>query len=163
MPRFTSKPTGPAQGTMNIRDDGRRRWGNPALRRDHGHRPGTASGHREGGSKAHGLARRKESEGQVADSNQHPPPDTLNWGHRTTRQPHRRRSESDQRQGQRHTFRGSVRRRRTNHHTPGGRIESFVFRLFRASEGAGDPEIRAVRWLGRATGLCQAARGSTGA
>ena len=42
-------------------------------------------------------------------------------------------------------------------------IESFVFRLFRASEGAGDPEIRAVRWLGRATGLCQAARGSTGA
>ena len=30
MPRFTSKPTGPAQGTMNIRDDGRRRWGDPA-------------------------------------------------------------------------------------------------------------------------------------
>ena len=30
--------------------------------------------------------------------------------------------------------------------------ESFAFRLFRATEGAGDPEQRAIRWLGFGTG-----------
>ena len=37
--------------------------------------------------------------------------------------------------------------------------ESGVFRLFRAREGTGDPEKQAIRWLGRARGLCRSARG----
>ena len=36
---------------------------------------------------------------------------------------------------------------------------SVVFRLFRADEGTGDPEQRAIRWLGRAEGLCRSAPG----
>ena len=35
--------------------------------------------------------------------------------------------------------------------------ESVVFRLFRAAEGAGDPEQRAIRWLERARSLCRSA------
>ena len=37
--------------------------------------------------------------------------------------------------------------------------ESVVFRLFWASGHAGDPERRAIRWLGRARGLCRTVRG----
>ena len=37
--------------------------------------------------------------------------------------------------------------------------QSTIFRLFRASEQAGDPEQRAIRWLGMAKGLCRCARG----
>ena len=37
--------------------------------------------------------------------------------------------------------------------------ETFAFRLFRATEGAGDPEQRAIQWLGRAKGMCRSARG----
>ena len=37
--------------------------------------------------------------------------------------------------------------------------ESVAFRLFRATEGAGDPEQRAIRWLGRVKGMCRSARG----
>ena len=36
---------------------------------------------------------------------------------------------------------------------------SFVYRLFRAGDHAGDPERRAIQWLGRAKGLCQSALG----
>ena len=34
-----------------------------------------------------------------------------------------------------------------------------IFRLFRVSEGAGDPEERAVQWLGKVKGLRGTARG----
>ena len=34
-----------------------------------------------------------------------------------------------------------------------------IFRLFRASEGAGDPEEQATRWLERARSLCRTAHG----
>ena len=37
--------------------------------------------------------------------------------------------------------------------------ESFAFRLLRATEGAGDPEWRAIRWLERARSLCRSAHG----
>ncbi len=37
--------------------------------------------------------------------------------------------------------------------------QSTIFRLFRASEQAGDPEQRAIRWLSMAKGLCRCARG----
>ena len=37
--------------------------------------------------------------------------------------------------------------------------DSLVLRLFRAGEGAGDPEEQAVRWLGRARILCRSAHG----
>ena len=37
--------------------------------------------------------------------------------------------------------------------------ESFAFRLFRATEGTGDPERRAIRWLERARSLCRSAHG----
>ena len=37
--------------------------------------------------------------------------------------------------------------------------ESFAFRLFRTTEGAGDPEQRAIRWLGRAMALCRSPAG----
>ena len=37
--------------------------------------------------------------------------------------------------------------------------QSTIFRLFRASEQAGDPEQRAIRWLGMAKGLCRCAHG----
>ena len=37
--------------------------------------------------------------------------------------------------------------------------ESVVFRLFRANDHAGDPQQRAIRWLGKAKALCQSARG----
>ena len=37
--------------------------------------------------------------------------------------------------------------------------ESFAFRLFRATEGTGDPEWRAIRWLERAKSLCRSAHG----
>ena len=42
--------------------------------------------------------------------------------------------------------------------------KSAIFRLFRACDHTGDPELQAIRWLGRARGLCRAARGelSTG-
>ena len=41
---------------------------------------------------------------------------------------------------------------------------SYIFRLFRAGEDAGDPEQQAIRWMGRAKGLCRSAPGelSTG-
>ena len=34
---------------------------------------------------------------------------------------------------------------------------SYIFRLFRAGEDAGDPEQQAIRWMGRAKGLCRSA------
>ena len=37
--------------------------------------------------------------------------------------------------------------------------ESVVFRLFRASDHAGDPEQRAIQWLGMARDMCRSARG----
>ena len=37
--------------------------------------------------------------------------------------------------------------------------QCFVFKLFRATEGAGDTEQRAIRWLGRARDLCRTAHG----
>ena len=37
--------------------------------------------------------------------------------------------------------------------------ECVVFRLFRAREGTGDPELRAIRWLDNVSTLCQSARG----
>ena len=37
--------------------------------------------------------------------------------------------------------------------------ETFAFRLFRTTEGAGDPEQRAIQWLDRVSTLCQSARG----
>ena len=37
--------------------------------------------------------------------------------------------------------------------------ESTIFRLFRAGEGAGDPEQQAIQWLGMARGLCRSAGG----
>ena len=40
-----------------------------------------------------------------------------------------------------------------------GRCLYFVFRLFRASDHAGDPEQQAIRWLGKARGLCRSAHG----
>ena len=39
--------------------------------------------------------------------------------------------------------------------------ECVVFRLFRAREGTGDPELRAIRWLDRVSALCQSARRRT--
>ena len=33
--------------------------------------------------------------------------------------------------------------------------ESTIFRLFRAGEGAGDPEQQAIQWLGMAKGMCR--------
>ena len=37
--------------------------------------------------------------------------------------------------------------------------ESVVFRLFRASDHAGDPEQRAIQWLGMARDMCRSAHG----
>ena len=37
--------------------------------------------------------------------------------------------------------------------------ESVVFRLFRASDHAGDPEQRAIQWLGMARDMCRSTRG----
>ena len=37
--------------------------------------------------------------------------------------------------------------------------ECVVFRLFRAREGTGDPELRAIRWLDRVSALCRSAPG----
>ena len=37
--------------------------------------------------------------------------------------------------------------------------ESVVFRLFRANDHAGDPEQRAIQWLGRAMALCRSPAG----
>ena len=37
--------------------------------------------------------------------------------------------------------------------------QCVVFRLFRAREGTGDPELRAIRWLENVSTLCQSARG----
>ena len=36
---------------------------------------------------------------------------------------------------------------------------SYIFRLFRAGDHAGDPELRAIRWLDKVSTLCQSARG----
>ena len=36
---------------------------------------------------------------------------------------------------------------------------SYIFRLFRAGDHAGDPEQRAIRWLDKVSTLCQSARG----
>ena len=36
---------------------------------------------------------------------------------------------------------------------------SYIFRLFRAGDHAGDPELRAIRWLDKVSALCQPARG----
>ena len=35
----------------------------------------------------------------------------------------------------------------------------FMFRLFRAGDHAGDPEQQAIRWLGKARGLCRSVHG----
>ena len=35
----------------------------------------------------------------------------------------------------------------------------YIFRLFRARDHAGDPELRAIQWLGRAKSLCRTAHG----
>ena len=37
--------------------------------------------------------------------------------------------------------------------------ETVVFRLFRATEGAGDPEQLAIQWLGTARDMCRPVRG----